>query len=152
MSRSAPRLAFRRLVRVVERLSPRSRRGKCPGGWQTRIVDDSRSRYRRHPPDQLAPWVFLQHQVWVDQAGAEHEIESMPLAYVRAVIRFCHEQAHRIITIVTIELWRRRWRLGVPMAADPLDWSSSDEDASEWLERTPVMIALRRREDRLDSR
>jgi hypothetical protein len=90
----------------------------------------------------------------VNQAGVEHEIESMPLPYVRAVIRFCHGQAHRILTIVSVELWRRRWRLGVPMAdrPDPLDWSPSDEDASEWLERTPIMIALRRREDRLDPR
>lgn len=133
---------------------PSSQPGKCPRGWQTGIVDDSRSPRRRHPSDQLAPWVFLQHQVWVDQAGVEHEIESMPLDYVQAVISFCHGQAYRIITILTIELWTRRWRLGVLMTdiPDPLDWSPSEEDASGWLERTPVIIALRRREDRLDSR
>jgi hypothetical protein len=75
----------------------------------------------------------------------------MPLPYVPAVISFCHGQAHRILTIVSIELWTRRWSFGVPMAdvPDPLDWSPSEEDASGWLERTPVMIALRRREDRL---
>ena len=78
----------------------------------------------------------------------------MPLDYVQAVISFCHGQAYRIITILTIELWTRRWRLGVLMTdiPDPLDWSPSEEDASGWLERTPVIIALRRREDRLDSR
>ena len=50
----------------------------------------------------------------MDRAGVEHEIESMPLPYVQAVISFCHGQAHRIITIVTIELWRRRWSFGDP--------------------------------------
>ncbi len=56
--------------------------------------------------------------------------------------------------IVTVELWRRRWRLGVPLAdlPDPLDWSPGEEDASEWLERTPVMVALRRREQLLNAR
>ena len=78
----------------------------------------------------------------------------MPLDYVQAVIRFCHGQAYRILTIVTIELWSRRWHLGVPMTdiPDALDWSPSEEDASGWIERTPVIVALRRREDRLNTR
>ena len=103
---------------------------------------------RRHPPDELPPWVFLQHQVWVDWAGVEHEIESMPLDYVQAVIRFCHVRAHRILTMVTVELWIRRRRLGECLIdpSGPLDWASEDESANEWLERTPVMAALRRRE------
>lgn len=107
---------------------------------------------RRHPPDELPPWVFLQHQVWVNRAGVEHEIESMPLDYIQAVIRFCHEQAHRILTIVTVELWTRRKRLDECLIdpSGPLDWASEEESANEWLERTPVMIALRRREDQLD--
>lgn len=117
-------------------------------------MDDSRGPRRRHPADELAPWVFLQHQVWVDQSGVEHEIESMDFPYVQAVISFCHGQANRILTIVSIELWRRRWSFGVPMVdvPDPLEWSPSEEDASGWLERTPLMVALRRREDRLNPR
>ena len=109
---------------------------------------------RRHPPDRLAAWVFLQHQVWSDWAGVEHEIESMPLPYVQAVIRFCHERAYRILTIVNLEVWERRWRLGVPLTdlPDPLDWSPAEDDASEWLEQTAVMIALRLREELLNAR
>lgn len=86
--------------------------------------------------------------------GIEHEIESMPLPYVQAVIGFCHERAYRILTIVSVELWMRRWRLGVPLnhLPDPLDWSPEEEDASGWLEQTPVMIALRRREQLLNAR
>jgi hypothetical protein len=126
--------------------------GKCPRGWQTRIVDDSRTPRQRHPADQLAPWVFLQHQVWVDRGGPS--MRSSPCPWTTSRPSFCHGQAYRILMIVTIELWSRRWHLRVPMTdiPDPLDWSPSDEDASGWLERTPVMIALRRREDRLNTR
>ena len=106
---------------------------------------------RRHRPDELAPWVFLQHQVWVDRWGAEHEIESMPLDYVQAVIRFCHAQAHRILTMVAVDPWLQATHSDACMvdSDQPLDWAFEDETANEWLERTPLMIALRRREELL---
>ena len=65
-----------------------------------------------------------------------------------SVICFSHEHAHRILTIVPVELWTRRRRVGECLIdpSGPLDWESEDESANEWLERTPVMTALRRRQ------
>jgi hypothetical protein len=56
-----------------------------------------------HPPDRLHGWVFLQHQVWVDYWGNEHEVEQMPLSYVANVISFCEGQAERIRLLVLLE-------------------------------------------------
>jgi hypothetical protein len=50
-------------------------------------------RPHRHPVNRAHPWVFSQHQVWVDYWGNEHEIESMPLEYVENVITFLRERA-----------------------------------------------------------
>lgn len=57
-----------------------------------------------HEPDRLWGWVFGQHQVWVDRHGSEHEIDSMPIAYVRNVIAFCQLRAVRIRQLVEIDV------------------------------------------------
>jgi hypothetical protein len=58
----------------------------------------------RHEPDHLYGWVFLQHQVWVDYWGHEHEIELMAGDYVANVIGFCERRALRIALIVWSEI------------------------------------------------
>jgi hypothetical protein len=53
----------------------------CPPTWDNQEMDETppQRRRQRHPPNELPPWVFFQHQVWVDRSAVEHEIESMPL-------------------------------------------------------------------------
>ncbi|HEX4680490.1 MAG TPA: hypothetical protein VH210_14925 [Gaiellaceae bacterium] len=97
-----------------------------------------------HEPNRLWPWVFAQHQVWVDVHGAEHKIESMPLDYVENVIQFCRGRAVRIYVLAADDAGREELSdeeggdQGAPGLIDFIDW----------LERTPLMRALRRRLDR----
>lgn len=97
-----------------------------------------------HEPNRLWPWVFEQHQVWVDVNGTEHEIESMPLDYVENVIRFCRRRAVSIYVLVADG---RDHEGSLDMESDepPL---SVGIDFNGWLEQTPLMRALRRRLDR----
>ena len=104
-----------------------------------------------HPPDRLHAWVFGQHQVWVDYWGNEHEIETMPLEYVRNVIGFCRRQAWRILVFAFLDALEAcitaRADEGEANAAvaelEALVEASSDPGA--WLEQTPLLRALRRR-------
>ncbi|MDX6465364.1 MAG: hypothetical protein QOI27_404 [Gaiellaceae bacterium] len=98
-----------------------------------------------HEPNRLWPWVFRQHQVWVDINGSEHEIESMPRDYVANVIRFCRGRAVWIYLLVEHE------------GEDDLkpEWEEAEAerdalsiDFARWLEATPLMRALRRRVER----
>jgi hypothetical protein len=71
----------------------------CPPTRDTSEMDETApDPRRRRPANKLPPWVF-EHQVWVDRSAVEHEIESMPLHNVQAVIGFCHHQAHRMVTV-----------------------------------------------------
>jgi hypothetical protein len=97
-----------------------------------------------HEPNRLWPWVFQQHQVWVDVHGNEHEIESMSLDYVENVIRFCHRRAFSIYVLVSRsgddeELFDEE--------SEELAFSTA-VDLHAWLEQTPLMRALRRRIER----
>lgn len=104
-----------------------------------------------HPPDSLWGWVFVQHQVWVDYWGNEHEIGSMPLDYVANVIGFCEERAERIHTIVTLDALCNV--LAALLAGDrDFAWqadqlSLAEEEPLDWLQRTPLLQALARRSD-----
>ena len=97
-----------------------------------------------HEPNRLWPWVFAQHQVWVDVRGTEHEIESMPLDYVQNVIRFCRRRAVWIYLLVADDLYD----------GELLDAERDNPTLPAgmefiiWLEQTPLMRALRRRIDR----
>lgn len=108
-------------------------------------------RPHRHPPDQLHGWVFLQHQIWVDYWGNEHEIESMPLSYVANVIRFCVKRAERIHQTVALDAL-------CDGLADPVvgeqecegpatQLSPAEEEARDWLLRTPLLQSLARRSE-----
>jgi len=94
-----------------------------------------------HEPNRLWPWVFRQHQVWVDINGSEHEIESMPLDYVDNVIGFCIRRAIWIYLLVGES----------DDDGDLSEWHSAADDHDliirrvAWLEATPLMRALRRR-------
>jgi hypothetical protein len=113
-----------------------------------KLMDDDNARGgirpQMHEPNRLWPWVFSQHQVWVDVHGTEHEIESMPLDYVENVIRFCRRRAVWIYDLVADE--RDHEEL--------LDDEGNDAAYAArinfigWLEETPLMRALRRRLDR----
>jgi hypothetical protein len=105
----------------------------------------------RHPPNRLAAWVFGQHQVWVDRHGHEHEIESMPRGYQRNLIWFCHRHAKRIRQIVTSDEMFEA--LEMIILTDEIERGFTlleqitfayDTDAKSWLERTPLMRAMRR--------
>jgi hypothetical protein len=92
-----------------------------------------------HEPNRLWPWVFRQHQVWVDINGSEHEIESMPFEYVENVIGFCRQRAVWIYVLASDD--------------DEEDALHSETGTTDlvvidfiaWLEATPLMRALRRR-------
>jgi hypothetical protein len=86
-------------------------------------------RPHRHPANRLHGWVFLQHQVWVDYWGNEHEIELMSLDYVDNVIRFCHRQTPRIALLI---------------AADTTYVAQTGLAA--WMGPLPLLVALRRRQ------
>jgi hypothetical protein len=96
-----------------------------------------------HEPNRLWPWVFRQHQVWVDINGSEHEIESMPFDYVENVVGFCLQRATWIYVLVAVENEERD-------GAEP-EWGCDAGNraplvnAAAWLEATPLMRALRRR-------
>lgn len=120
-------------------------------------------RPHRHEPDHLYGWVFLQHQVWVDYWGNEHEIESMTSDYVANVIRFCQKRTERIFLIATCELL---YRLGLVLAgvgapparqlveacfAPDLNLAGQEPPLGEWLEGLPLLHALRERLDSLPS-
>ena len=109
-----------------------------------------------HPPNLLQGWVFLQHQVWIDYWGNEHEIGSMPLDYVANVIDFCEERAGRIRLIAFAEAAKRasaeasrgNQDAGANLLsfADAISGGSDDpfapETAVEWLHTTPLLRAL----------
>jgi hypothetical protein len=114
-------------------------------------------RPHRHKPDHLYGWVFLQHQVWVDYWGNEHEIESMASDYVRNVIGFCQQRTERIFVVASCELL---YRLGLVLAgvgAPPArelieacfppdrDLAGVRPQLGDWLERLPLLQALRQR-------
>jgi hypothetical protein len=98
-----------------------------------------------HEPNRLWPWVFRQHQVWVDINGTEHEIESMPVDYVENVIAFCLRRALWIYVLVEHE--------DEDAGAPEVEWGAESGDrllwvhAAHWLQETPLMRALRRRLD-----
>jgi hypothetical protein len=104
-----------------------------------------------HEPDHMWPWILRQHQVWVDFHGSEHEIESMTIEYVQNVQNFCRERAEQIRTLVYIDWVARALELalngaGVEGARAALEHQPAIEgDPEEWLETTPLMLALRRR-------
>lgn len=110
----------------------------------------------QHTPDSIPAWLLDQHQVWVDFFGKEHEIETMPVEHARQAIAFCRERADRL------------WQLHLCQAifsaigAHLLDmppfssWprieqieSLDGQSPQEWLEQTPLLLALKRRADLL---
>ena len=109
-------------------------------------------RARRHPPNRLHGWVFRQHQVWVDKHGNEHEIESMPTAYLENVIHFCQRRAEPIKLLTTVDIYLEGLEACVAE-----EWSEESRawflealsvcllDAHDVLERTPLMRTLRAR-------
>jgi hypothetical protein len=117
----------------------------------------------RHEPDQLHGWVFLQHQLWVDYWGNEHEIEVMPGDYVANVVGFCERQTLGIALIVWAEVAYRRLLhrsgLGPPPTppirelAARLDEirRSGEGSLRDWLHELPLLQALARRLDSLAS-
>jgi hypothetical protein len=129
--------------------------GRPPMALYVRRMDNNESgpgvRLHVHEPDHLWPWVFRQHQVWVDFHGSEHEIESMTLLYIGNVIAFCRERAEQIRTLVYIDWVARALELalngaGVEGARAALEAEPEiTGDPEEWLEATPLMLALRRR-------
>lgn len=96
-----------------------------------------------HEPNRLWPWVFRQHQVWVDINGSEHEIESMPFDYVENVIGFCLRRAVSIRVLVDPESPFAEWAEAL-LEAEEGDRLLASHGAA-WLETTPLMRALRRR-------
>ena len=107
-------------------------------------------RAHQHPRNRLTAWVFLQHQVWVDYWGNEHEIESMPADHVGNAIAFCRDRVPAIRFLVALSTAAEALEL---CRAGSLDEArrlfevsrSADGDPIEWLETTPLLRALRRR-------
>jgi hypothetical protein len=91
--------------------------------------------HQHDPGSQLRPWVFDQHQVWADEHGHEHEIESMPRAYAENVIAYCRRRALVIWVLTRDDVY-------IPDRCGPQRLGAT---ALEWLEQTPLMRALRRR-------
>lgn len=106
-------------------------------------------RAHRHPQNRLRPSVFLQHQIWIDYWGNEHEIESMPLDYIENVIGFCLAQSERIKFLVALELAERV--IFDPASARTPETAEFlfERSAEEWLWTTPLLRALDRRREQL---
>jgi hypothetical protein len=110
-------------------------------------------RPHRHTPDHLHGWVFLQHQVWVDYWGNEHEIELMAGDYVANVILFCEAQPLGIALIVWAEIAYRvllcRAGLGESPRPEILEIRQNEDGSLRArLHELPLLHAL---DDRLDS-
>lgn len=125
-------------------------------GWQPRpdpALDDPQPkgmRAHQHPRNRLSAWVFLQHQVWVDYWGNEHEIESMPADYVGNVIDFCRCRAATIRFLVALSTASEALELCKAGSLAPARRLfnislAAEGDPNEWLETTPLFRALRRR-------
>lgn len=135
---------------------------------------ETQLRARRHAAGQLHAWVFMQHQVWVDAHGVEHEIETMPLDYVENVIAFAHRNATRIVALVAqlgtderaieLDTWRQEATCdAIDEALAHAHWQLIDlhdheqlhdlhVEARRWLEQTAVLVALERRRATLRAR
>jgi hypothetical protein len=106
-----------------------------------------------HEEDTIPPWLFNQHQVWVDFFGHEHEIESMPIPHVEKAIAFCEERAERfwqlfLCNAIFGAIGAHLSESPLPNLASFADSQVSDiEDVSpeEWLASTPLMRSLKRR-------
>jgi len=98
-----------------------------------------------HEPNRLWPWVFMQHQVWVDINGSEHEIESMSFAYVRNVIAFCRCRALWIYVLVMDD---ERFDDAPEHDSETDTEGGLPIHVAGWLEATPLLRALNRRLDR----
>lgn len=128
-------------------------RSRTPPYVRRMDINENRPGVREHmhEPDHMWAWVFRQHQVWVDFHGTEHEIESMALDYVANVVNFCRERAETARAHVYIDWVARALELaltgaGVEGARAALEAEPEIEgDPEEWLESTPLMLALRRR-------
>lgn len=138
-----------------------------PGVWRPRpdpaLTEPGRPGLRphRHEPDHLYGWVFLQHQVWVDYWGNEHEIEQMEGDYVANVIRFCDMRALRIALIVWAEIAHRkllhRAGLGEAQRSEVLDLAirlreirlGRNSSLRDFLHELPLLRTLRLRLDSL---
>ena len=105
----------------------------------------------RHPPGRVLPWVFQQHQIWVDTEGHEQEIEIMPSGIVDDVIRFCEVEAGQINFVCLLAALSKRIDASVAEQAAPgdalLDEFPAGPNARKWIEGTPLMHALRRRRE-----
>jgi hypothetical protein len=112
----------------------------------------------RHEPGCLHPWVFGQHQVWVDRDGVEHEIESMPRDYVENVVGFCERNVWRMWwAVASAELLAKLAYITSLANADAQQAAlelrdllaryerEAAADAREWLQATPLYAALQRR-------
>ena len=103
-----------------------------------------------HEPDRLWPWVFAQHQVWVDIHGSEHEIELMPPDYLRNVIAFCQLRATLIRQLVEFDqlaealasVIQGQSEAAVALYAELTDRRPMHDE--DWLQETPLLRALRR--------
>lgn len=131
-------------------------------GWHPRHPDPALAdprppglRPHRHPPNRLHAWVFGPRgaQVWVDGYGNQREIDVLPPDYASNIVTFCQQQAARIRVLVTIDRLEQAVRLGLDgdhAAADTIvDEVLADAalTSEEFLERTPLFRALRRRLD-----
>jgi hypothetical protein len=126
-----------------------SAEGLTEGRPDPAVADPRRPglRAHQHPPNQLHPWVFMQHQVWVDYWGNEHEIESIDADYAANIIRFCEAQATRIALIVAMQL-AAELCAAVPEEVElstEMRGHLLGEDAVIWLQETPLIRALKRR-------
>jgi len=129
--------------------------------WQPRPDPAIHDPYRlglrphRHPPDRMRAWVYLQHQVWVDYWGNEHEIESMQLDYIENVIRFSEKQVERIAFLITLDLLIASGHLLLGLgdasqqtldeARIALERCTENGVSISWLHTLPLLRALNRR-------
>lgn len=104
-----------------------------------------------HEQDTVQPWLLYQHQRWVDFFGREHEIETMPLPHVEQALSFCRERADRLwqlnlCSAIFNAIGAHLGQGGDEMAASALLAEAEGQEPSEWLERTPLLEALKRRQ------
>ncbi|MDQ8705352.1 tetratricopeptide repeat protein [Streptomyces sp. LHD-70] len=82
-------------------------------------------------------WMNLlnQDEVWQDIKDRRHRLDEMPVSYCGNVLRFIRSQADQLIVLLTD---------GLDVAPEALGLTDRD-DATSWLDRQPLIVALTRR-------
>lgn len=98
---------------------------------------------RRHEPGLIHTWTFDQDEKWVDIAGCEHTVATMPIDYIKNVLVFLQNGAERFRWAYVCQ---KPLRYDDASDLGPLyDPEVFDQHARRWLLDLPLVQELMRR-------